>query len=206
MRRRVVCGWSLMMLTLLPTSRLTSVDLPTFGRPSRATKPLCRPPSGRRRLRRPLHRALTGERRREQLAQRQRAYRRRSCAATMTGSPNSASACRQTPQGSASRPSAVATATAVRRRSPAVTAAPSATRSAHTPAGDDGALDVDAEMHARPTRPAHGGADPEAPSTARSALPADLGGRRHSSRSAASAALPASAVTARPASQREPEP
>ena len=28
-----------MMLTLRPTRRFTSVDLPTFGRPSTATKP-----------------------------------------------------------------------------------------------------------------------------------------------------------------------
>ena len=40
MRRRVVCGWSLTMLTLRPTRALTSVDLPTLGRPKTATNPL----------------------------------------------------------------------------------------------------------------------------------------------------------------------
>src|SRR4051812_8095512 len=37
--RRVVCGLSETIATLRPTSPLTSVDLPTFGRPATATKP-----------------------------------------------------------------------------------------------------------------------------------------------------------------------
>ena len=37
--RRVVCGLSETIATLRPTIALTSVDLPTFGRPARATKP-----------------------------------------------------------------------------------------------------------------------------------------------------------------------
>jgi hypothetical protein len=37
--RRVVCGLSLTIATLWPTMALTSVDLPTFGRPARATNP-----------------------------------------------------------------------------------------------------------------------------------------------------------------------
>src|SRR5215211_1339464 len=39
MARRVVCGLSDTIATLRPTSPLTSVDLPTFGRPARATNP-----------------------------------------------------------------------------------------------------------------------------------------------------------------------
>jgi hypothetical protein len=39
-RRRVVCGLSETIATLPPASALTSVDLPTFGRPATATKPL----------------------------------------------------------------------------------------------------------------------------------------------------------------------
>jgi hypothetical protein len=38
-RWRVVCGRLVTMLTLRPTSALTSVDLPTLGRPTTATKP-----------------------------------------------------------------------------------------------------------------------------------------------------------------------
>src|SRR5215831_11966997 len=38
-RRRVVCGLSETMATLPPASALTSVDLPTFGRPATAMKP-----------------------------------------------------------------------------------------------------------------------------------------------------------------------
>ena len=38
--RRVVCGRSETIATLPPTIALTSVDLPTFGRPASATKPL----------------------------------------------------------------------------------------------------------------------------------------------------------------------
>src|SRR5581483_1003634 len=38
-RRRVVCGLSETMATLLPQRALTRVDLPTFGRPATATKP-----------------------------------------------------------------------------------------------------------------------------------------------------------------------
>src|SRR3954453_24167986 len=37
--RRVVCGLSETIAILRPTSALTSVDLPTFGRPASATKP-----------------------------------------------------------------------------------------------------------------------------------------------------------------------
>ena len=37
--RRVVCGLSETIATLRPTIALTSVDLPTFGRPASATKP-----------------------------------------------------------------------------------------------------------------------------------------------------------------------
>src|SRR4029077_3374591 len=37
---RVVCGRSETIATLAPTITLTSVDLPTFGRPAKATKPL----------------------------------------------------------------------------------------------------------------------------------------------------------------------
>src|SRR3954447_24540959 len=43
MRRRVVCGLSETIATLPPQSALTSVDLPTFGRPATATKPLLMP-------------------------------------------------------------------------------------------------------------------------------------------------------------------
>src|SRR3954469_2280 len=39
-RRRVVCGLSETIATLPPQSALTSVDLPTFGRPATAMKPL----------------------------------------------------------------------------------------------------------------------------------------------------------------------
>src|ERR1700752_673576 len=39
MRRRVVCGLLEVMLTLAPTRRLRSVDLPTLGRPMIATRP-----------------------------------------------------------------------------------------------------------------------------------------------------------------------
>src|SRR5690606_936130 len=39
MRCRVVCGRGVTMLTFVPTSALISVDLPTFGRPTTATKP-----------------------------------------------------------------------------------------------------------------------------------------------------------------------
>jgi hypothetical protein len=39
MRARVVCGLRDVMLSLQPTSRLSSVDLPTFGRPTIATRP-----------------------------------------------------------------------------------------------------------------------------------------------------------------------
>src|ERR1041385_8215488 len=54
-RRRVVCGLSETIATLPPASALTSVDLPTFGRPATATKPDLirtsrvreRPPRGR---------------------------------------------------------------------------------------------------------------------------------------------------------------
>ena len=37
--RRVVCGLSDTIATLWPTIELTSVDLPTLGRPASATKP-----------------------------------------------------------------------------------------------------------------------------------------------------------------------
>ena len=40
MRWRVVCGRGVTMLSFCPTSALSSVDLPTFGRPTRAAKPL----------------------------------------------------------------------------------------------------------------------------------------------------------------------
>src|SRR5262245_7507412 len=40
MRRRVVCGLSETIATLPPQSAFTSVDLPTFGLPATATKPL----------------------------------------------------------------------------------------------------------------------------------------------------------------------
>src|SRR3954471_9982940 len=39
-RRRVVCGLSETIAPLPPQSALTSVDLPTFGRPATAMKPL----------------------------------------------------------------------------------------------------------------------------------------------------------------------
>src|SRR3954449_2571953 len=39
--RRVVCGLSETIATFWPTIALTRVDLPTLGRPARATKPLC---------------------------------------------------------------------------------------------------------------------------------------------------------------------
>ena len=39
MRLRVVCGLSETIATFWPTSRLTRVDLPTFGRPTTVTKP-----------------------------------------------------------------------------------------------------------------------------------------------------------------------
>src|SRR6185437_15505076 len=38
-RCRVVCGRGVTMLTFCPTSALSSVDLPTFGRPTSAAKP-----------------------------------------------------------------------------------------------------------------------------------------------------------------------
>src|SRR5690606_7362513 len=50
---------------------------------------------------------------------------------------NSASACRQIPQGGVASGASVATATAVNSRCPATTAAPRATRSAQVPAGYD---------------------------------------------------------------------
>ena len=37
--RRVVCGLSLVIATFSPTSALVSVDLPTFGRPTKVTNP-----------------------------------------------------------------------------------------------------------------------------------------------------------------------
>src|SRR5215213_1104824 len=40
---RVVWGWGDVMETFASTSRLTRVDLPTFGRPRTATKPLLKP-------------------------------------------------------------------------------------------------------------------------------------------------------------------
>ena len=40
MRWRVVCGRGVTMLSFCPTSALSSVDLPTFGRPTSAAKPL----------------------------------------------------------------------------------------------------------------------------------------------------------------------
>src|SRR5919199_485856 len=40
MRLRVVCGLSDTIATFPPQSAFTSVDLPTFGRPATATKPL----------------------------------------------------------------------------------------------------------------------------------------------------------------------
>ena len=40
MRRRVVCGIADTIATFSPTSALTSVDLPTLGRPATATKPV----------------------------------------------------------------------------------------------------------------------------------------------------------------------
>src|SRR5690242_13401362 len=39
MRWRVVCGRGVTMLTFCPTRALSSVDLPTFGRPTSAAKP-----------------------------------------------------------------------------------------------------------------------------------------------------------------------
>ena len=39
MRLRVVCGLSETIETLCPRMRLSSVDLPAFGRPTRATMP-----------------------------------------------------------------------------------------------------------------------------------------------------------------------
>ncbi len=36
---RVVCGTGEVMATRAPTTRLSSVDLPTLGRPTRATNP-----------------------------------------------------------------------------------------------------------------------------------------------------------------------
>src|SRR5512133_3302096 len=41
MRLRVVCGLAETMLTLAPMTALSRVDLPTLGRPTRATYPLC---------------------------------------------------------------------------------------------------------------------------------------------------------------------
>src|ERR687886_777982 len=40
---RVVCGRAEVIETFWPTSRLTSVDLPTLGRPTTAIKPLRKP-------------------------------------------------------------------------------------------------------------------------------------------------------------------
>src|SRR5581483_11521786 len=39
MRVRVVCGLSDTIASLVPTSRLSSVDFPAFGRPTSETKP-----------------------------------------------------------------------------------------------------------------------------------------------------------------------
>ena len=52
MRVRVVCGFGLTMLTFWPSSAFSSVDLPTFGRPTSAAKPQRTParrPAGRHR-------------------------------------------------------------------------------------------------------------------------------------------------------------
>ena len=38
-RWRVVCAFAEVMLTFWPTSAFSSVDLPTFGRPTIATRP-----------------------------------------------------------------------------------------------------------------------------------------------------------------------
>jgi hypothetical protein len=37
--RRVVCGFSLVMTILVPTSAFVSVDLPAFGRPTKQQNP-----------------------------------------------------------------------------------------------------------------------------------------------------------------------
>jgi hypothetical protein len=39
MARLVVCGLELVIATFWPTIALVSVDLPTFGRPTKETKP-----------------------------------------------------------------------------------------------------------------------------------------------------------------------
>src|SRR6266704_311797 len=62
MRRRVVCGLSETMATLPPQSALTSVDLPTFGRPATATKPDLTPrASQHERVRKQLGRRVLDE-------------------------------------------------------------------------------------------------------------------------------------------------
>ena len=144
MRRRVVCGWSLTMLTLRPTSAFTSVDLPTLGRPNTATKPerklargLLAPvaPSGARTLRRRvapgLPRARTAPR-----AGRSGAARARAAGASHHVR---VAELRQRLQahaaGQAVGPDPAATAHVRSPRSPAATAAASAARSAHSPAG-----------------------------------------------------------------------
>src|SRR2546426_2051716 len=57
--RRVVCARSETIATFSPTIRFTSVDLPTFGRPARATKPLL--VTARSLRRRPQDGALGGK-------------------------------------------------------------------------------------------------------------------------------------------------
>jgi hypothetical protein len=49
MRKRVVCGFGETMVTLVPASAFTSVDLPAFGAPTTATNPhlVLPPPAGR---------------------------------------------------------------------------------------------------------------------------------------------------------------
>src|SRR4051812_44252124 len=46
MRWRVVCALREVMLIFCPTSAFSSVDLPTFGRPTMATSPQRRPARG----------------------------------------------------------------------------------------------------------------------------------------------------------------
>ena len=155
MRRRVVCGRSLTMLTFWPTRALTSVDLPTLGRPRTATKPERKPgggPSGQpgRRpsdllARRAVGAALAAPahdappRRREGRPQEvvQPPGARRAADA------RHARRDRRTPRAPAGRRRraghrrpAMPRRRPSRLRSPAVAAAPSATRSAHMPARD----------------------------------------------------------------------
>ena len=154
MRRRVVCGWSETMLTLLPTRRLTSVDLPTLGRPSRAMNPDWNEVRRDRRLAR-----STASRRR-------RRARTASSAARAAAPTRTSPACRRRSRGRRTRSAPAGRRRRGRRRArrrsprraprsgarPPSTAAASAARSAHRPAGYDAFSTLTPTVRTRPTR------------------------------------------------------